>query len=290
MKQNSRRQFLGGAAALVASAARPFSASGQTADQSGVGFPLVDYHVHLNATTTLEQVLAVTQGSGVKCGILEHAGTKENQYPTVLSNDKELQDWIAKLEGKPVYKGVQAEWFDWMPCFSKDVFAQLDYVLTDTMTLRDASGKRVKAWTAAYVPGDDAEAFMKMYVDFNVEILEREPLDIFSHPTWLPTKFNSEFDKLWTAERMKTVVDALKRTGTACEIDTGMRLPKLPFLQMVKAAGVKFSIGSNSQGRTVSQLTFATDMIKALGLTEKDMFVPAPKGRKPIQVRKSLRT
>ncbi len=289
MNQNSRRQFLGGAAAVVASAARPFSAIGQTADPGGLGFPLVDYHVHLNAAT-LEQVLAASQAAGFKYGIVEHAGTKENQYPIVLSNDKELQEWIAKLEGKPVYKGVQAEWIDWMPCFSKDVFAQLDYVLTDTMTVRDASGKRTKAWLAPYDPGNDAEAFMKMYVDWNVEILEREPLDIFSHPTWLPRNFNGDFDKLWTAERMKKVVDALKRTGTACEIDTGMRLPKLPFLQMAKEAGVKFSIGSNSQGRTVSQLTFAIDLAKALGLTAKDMFVPAPKGRKPIQVRKSLRT
>lgn len=289
MNQNSRRQFLGGAAAVVASAARPFSASGQTADQNGVGFPLTDYHVHLN-TLTLEQVLAASQERGVKYGIMEHAGTKENQYPIVLSNDKELQDWIAKLDGKPVYKGVQAEWIDWMPCFSKDVFAQLDYVLTDSMTVRDANGKRVKAFTRDYDPGNDAEAFMKMYVDWNVEILEREPLDIFAHPTWVPMKFNRDFDKLWTPERMKKVVDALKRTGTACEIDTNSRLPKLPFLQMAKEEGVKFSIGSSSQGRTVNPLTFAVEMIKTLGLTEKDMFVPAPNGRKPFQVRRSLRT
>jgi histidinol phosphatase-like PHP family hydrolase len=274
---------------VVVSAARPFSASSQTADQRGLEFPLADFHVHLN-TLTLEQVVAASQERGVKYGILEHAGTKENEYPIVLSNDKMLQDWIAKLEGKPVYKGVQAEWIDWMPCFSKEVFAQLDYVLTDSMTVRDASGKRIKAFTAAYDPGNDAEAFMKMYVDWIVEILEREPLDIFSHPTWVPTRFNRDSDKLWTPERMKKVVDALKRTGTACEIDSGMRLPKLPFLQMAKEAGGKFSIGSNSQGGTVNQLTFAIDMAKTLGLTEKDMFVPAPKGRKPIQVRKSLRT
>lgn len=62
------------------------------------GIPPRDYHVHLN-TLTLEQVVAASQERGVKYGILEHAGTKENQYPIVLSNDKELQDWIAKLDG-----------------------------------------------------------------------------------------------------------------------------------------------------------------------------------------------
>jgi len=235
---------------------------------------------------TLDQVVAISKERGVKYGILEHAGTKENEYPIVLSNDADLQGWIAKLDGKGVYKGVQAEWIDWMPCFSKEVFAQLDYVLTDSMTVRDANGKRIKAFGRDYDPGNDAEAFMKMYVDWNVEILEREPLDIFSHPTWLPGRFNREYDNLWTPERMKVVVDALKRTGTAVEIDCGMRLPKLPFLKMAKEAGVKFSFGSNSQGRVVNDLGFCLEMAKSLGLTASDMFAPAPRDRKPILRRK----
>ena len=56
----------------------------------------------------------------MKYGVLEHCGTKENEYPIVLSNDKDLQDWIAKLQGKGVYIGVQVEWIDWVPCFSKE--------------------------------------------------------------------------------------------------------------------------------------------------------------------------
>jgi histidinol phosphatase-like PHP family hydrolase len=271
----SRREFLGMAAAALI----------QTPNSSGLDFPLVDYHVHLNSMT-LEQVVAASQARGVKYGILEHAGTKENVYPIVLSSDKELQDWIAKLEGRGVYKGVQAEFIDWMPCFSKEVFAQLDYVLTDAMTVRDAAGKRIKAFGGTYDPGNDAEAFMKMYLDWHLEILEKEPLDLFSHPTWLPRKFSQDSDKLWTPERMQTVVDALKRTGTALEIDAGMKLPKLPFLKMAKEAGVKFYFGSNSQGQAINGLDFCIESAKALGLTAKDMFVPAPNGRKPIQVRK----
>jgi hypothetical protein len=85
---------------------------------------------------------------------------------------------------------------------------------------------------------------------------------------------------------MKKFIDALKRTGTACEIDCGMKLPKLPFLKMAKDEGVKFCFGSNSGGKTVIDLAFCSDMAKALGLTARDMFVPAPRGRKPIQTRK----
>jgi histidinol phosphatase-like PHP family hydrolase len=235
---------------------------------------------------SLDDAVAASQQRGVKYGIVEHAGAKENDYPTVLSNDAELQAWIAKLAGKPVFKGVQAEWIVWMPCFSKDVFAQLDYVLTDTMTVRDAAGKRTKAWLRGYDPGNDAQAFMKVCVDWNVEILEREPLDIFAHPTWIPGKFNADYDSLWTPERMKTVIDAMKRTGTACEIDCGMRLPRMPFLKMAKEEGVKFSFGSNSGGRAPADLGFCLETAKTLGLTAKDMFVPAARDRKPILRRK----
>jgi len=279
----SRRQFLRGTAAAVF--ASPPAFAHPPRNEYGLDFPIADYHVHLNALT-LEQVASTSKERGVKYGVAEHAGTKENQYPIVLSNDAELQAWIAKLDPYPVFKGVQAEWIDWMPCFSKDVFAQLDYVLSDAMTVRDADGQRLKAFTSGYDPGNDAEAFMNRYVDWMVEICEREPLDIFAHPTWVPRKFNSDFDKLWTAERMKKFIDALKRTGTACEIDCGMKLPKLAFLKIAKEEGVKFSFGSNSGGKTIGDIGYSIEMAKALGLTAKDMFVPAPRGRKPIQTRK----
>lgn len=277
---SSRRHFLAGAAAALLPAARLPGAQDQPSNSA-----LVDYHVHLNSWT-LEDAVNASRERGVKFGIVEHAGTKENQYPTVISNDAELQAWIAKLDSSPVFKGVQAEWIDWMPCFSKDVFSQLDYVLSDSMTVRDANGRRIKAFGRDYDPGNDAEAFMKMYVDWNVEILERTPLDIFAHPTWVPGKFNRDFDRLWTSERMRKIADAMKRTGTACEIDCGIRMPKLPFLRMAKEAGVKFSFGSNAGGRAVPDLGWCVEQAKTLGLGPADMFQPAPRNRKPIRTRK----
>jgi len=285
MEMNSRRQFLGGAAAALVSASRVFSQDPQTV---GLDFPIVDYHVHLNAMT-LDEVVATSKERGVKYGIVEHLGTELNDYPIVLSSDAELQEWIAKLDGKPVYKGAQAEFIDWVPSFSKEVFAQLDFVLIDAWTVRDANGERVKMFGRGYDPGDDPEEWMKMYVDWNVEILEKLPIDIFSHPTWVPRKFNEHFDKLWTEERMRKVVDALKRTGTALEIDAGTRLPKMNFLKMAKEEGVTFSFGSNSGGKRIGDLDWSIETAKTLGLTKEDMFYPAPNGRKPIQTRK-LRT
>ena len=215
MSESTRRDFLGAAAAAALPAAAQTS-------PSGLDFPLEDYHVHLNSLT-IDQVAATSRERGVKYGVLEHAGTKENEYPVVLSNDKELLGWIEKLKDKGVYIGAQAEWIDWVPCFSKEVLAQLDYVLTDSWTVRDANGKRIKAFSAAYDPGNDPEAFMKWYVDWIVEILETTPLDIWSHPMWVTRKFSADLEKMWTEERMRRVVLCCKNTNTAVEIDSSVK-------------------------------------------------------------------
>lgn len=285
MSDYTRRELLAGAAAGLIAGARPLSALVQTTAQTGLDFPLEDYHVHLNAMT-IDQVVETSRQTGVKYGILEHCGTKENQYPIVLSTDKDLLDWIAKLQGKGVYIGVQAEWIDWVGCFSREVFSQLDYVLTDSWTVRDASGKRIKAFSREYDPGDDAEAFMKWYVDWIIEILETTPLDIWSHPMWVTRKFTPQLEQMWTEERMRRVIAALKNTNTAVEIDSAVKLPTMPFLKMAREEGIKFSFGASSQGARINPIDWSIATAKELGLTRKDMFQPAPRGRKPIQVRK----
>jgi hypothetical protein len=146
-QQLSRRSFLGHLTVASGSAGlAQFSLPAMAAEShTGLDFPLVDFHVHLD-NSTIEKVLELSSERGIKFGIVEHAGTKENRYPMVLSNDDELAAYIRKLDGKPVFKGVQAEWNDWMRCFSTKALAQLDYILTDAMTFPGKDGRRVKLW------------------------------------------------------------------------------------------------------------------------------------------------
>lgn len=282
MLAHSRRRFLGEAGTALLGAARAFP---QTSARQGLDFPLVDYHVHLSPGFSLEDAVRLSQEHGVKFGIAQHAGTKENQYSGILTNDEELAQWMAALDGRPVYKGIQAEWLDWPTCFTKEAAAQLDYALSDAMTIPDRNGRRVKMWQAGFDPGN-SEDFMERYVKWNVEVIEKEPLDIFSHPTWLPTPLDKSYDMLWTPERMKPIISALKRTDTAVEIDSAYNIPGMPFLAMAKDAGLKFSFGSNSGARGVRGIDFCIERARALGLTKNDIFTPAPRGRKPIERRK----
>jgi histidinol phosphatase-like PHP family hydrolase len=282
----TRRRFLANTAAASA-----FSAGGAhllagpaAAAAAGLDFPLVDFHVHLD-NSTLDKVLELSQERGVKFGIVEHAGDKQNKYPVVLSNDDELRRHLAMLEGKPVYKGVQAEWNNWMSCFSPGVLAQLDYVLTDAMTFPGKDGRRQKLWEPGYEI-TDKQAFMDRFVDWHVEILAKEPVDILANVSWLPGPLAADYDVFWTPERIQKVVDAAVKYQVAIEISGSFKLPKLAFLKLAKAAGVKFCFGSNGRYPNMGKLEYSFRMAKELGLKRADMFTPAPEGQKAVQRRK----
>lgn len=171
-----------------------------------------------------------------------------------------------------------------MACFSKELVAQLDYVLTDALTFPDKNGQRIRLWTAG-VHFEDKQDFMDRYVAFHVEIMAKEPIDILANPTLLPVSMQEGHDALWTPERMQTIIAAAAQYGVAMEINSRFRLPRMPFLKRAKEVGVKFSFGSNTPGVGVGQIDYCLEMARELGLKSEHMFAPAPAGKKPIEVR-----
>lgn len=283
----TRREFVGGLTAIgLLGAGRPLAAG--PAAPHVAPFPLVDYHVHCDKPMTLEKLAEIARQRGVKFGIVEHAGTKDNKYPRVLSTDEDLNAYLAELEGTPFYRGIQAEYNNWMGCFSKPVLARLDYVLTDAMTFPDQGGRPVRLWDGNLAI-DDPQEFMDRYVDYHVEKISREPIDILANPTYLPPAVATQYDALWTPRRMGKIIDAALAHRVALEINAGSRLPRPAFLKMAKEAGATFSFGSNIRGPNVGKLDYCLEMAQTLGLTPKDIFTPAPPGQKPIQRRPPAR-
>ncbi|MBI4659899.1 MAG: hypothetical protein HY735_13745 [Verrucomicrobia bacterium] len=279
----SRRQFLAASATAFSLLPRCLRAD----DESSTPFPLVDCHVHLD-NSTIDKVVALSKERGIKFGIVEHAGTKENRYPVVLSNDDELERYIAGLEGKTVFKGIQTEWNDWMGCFSRATLARLDYVLTDTMTFPGKDGRRVKLWEPGVeerVDMADKQKWMDRYVDWHIAIISQQPIDILANASWLPAPLAKEYDAYWTAERVQRVIDTAVKFRVALEISSSYRLPKLAFLKQAKAGGVKFSFGSNGRYPNMGKLDYSVAMAKELGLKPADLFSPAPDGQKAVQRR-----
>jgi histidinol phosphatase-like PHP family hydrolase len=279
----SRRGFL--AAAMTAAAVSAPSSRLIGAEPSATAkpdFPLVDFHVHLD-NSTIEQVVELARSQGVKYGIVEHAGTEENKYPVVLSNDEEMNGYLKMLDGKPVYRGVQAEWTDWTSGFSRKMLGRLDFILMDAMTYPGKDGQRVKLWdpdAAARVDMSDKQKFMDRFVEWHVELLEQQPIDVFANVSWLPAPLADEYDTYWTPPRIQKVVRAAAGKDVAIEI--GLKIPSLAFLKIAKEAGVKFTLGTNGRYPNMGKLAPCIEMAGKLGLKSDDMFTPKPEGQRAV--------
>jgi hypothetical protein len=98
------------------------------------------------------------------------------------------------------------------------------------MTIVDDQGRRMRLWFTNEVPEiKDPEAFMEMLVDRTVKILNTEPVNVYVSPTFLPAAIAADYDRLWTEERMQKVVAVASRRPIAIEINSRLRLPRVPF-------------------------------------------------------------
>jgi histidinol phosphatase-like PHP family hydrolase len=78
------------------------------------------------------------------------------------------------------------------------------------------------------------------------------------------------------------VVAAAKKHNVALEISASFKVPQRRFLEIAKAAGSKFSLGSNGRYPNMGKLDFSIEMAKELKLTKADMFTPSGKGRRRV--------
>lgn len=248
-------------------------------------YPLVDFHVHLKTGLTLEQALARSRRDGIQYGIAVNGGKLSS-----VQDDAGARRFVDGLKGHPVFVGMQAEGREWTQMFSRNVVALFDYIFSDSMTWTDNRGRRMRLWIPAEVGTiADTQEFMDTLVERTVGILEREPIDIYANPTFLPDSIAKDYEQLWTEERMKKVIGAAARNGVAIEINNRYQLPSAPFLRMAKEAGCKFTFGSNNAGADdLRRCEYGLEMVRECKLGWPDFFVPGTWGPKAVERKGSV--
>jgi histidinol phosphatase-like PHP family hydrolase len=272
----SRRNFLGIACGVSALPLTCLRAQGPEPAATGLDFPIVDYHVHVEDGTTIQHVLELARQRGVKVGIAEHGGVGEG-----MKTDADMRQYLARWEGQPVYRGMQGGGLTWSKMFSKEMIARLDYVLSDALNFPDKDDKLIKLWTPDAVI-TDAQDFMERYVAFNLQVMNLEPIDILANATFLPDDIVHDYGTLWTEERTEKVIETARQHTIAIEISGLYKVPSKKFILKAKAAGIKFSFGSNTHGEEVGRVAYGIQMAKECGLTARNMFTPPPHDLKPI--------
>lgn len=242
------------------------------------GFPVIDYHGHLKAVISFDQIAKYGRDHGLNYGISENCGLN---FP--VTDDASLLAFYDEVVAEPVFKAMQCEGREWVTLFSPEYIAKFDYIFTDALTFTDHRGRRMRLWIPREVFVEDEEQFMDMLVEKIEAILSQEPVDIYVNPTFLPAVINHKYDQLWTDERMDLVIGALVENDVALEINARYRIPGIEFVRKAKGAGVKFTLGTNNAGaHDLGRLEYCIEVIREAGITPDDMFWPKPAGRKKV--------
>jgi hypothetical protein len=233
--------------------------------------PMVDFHVHLKGGLTLEQALAKSRRDGIQYGIAVNCG---KGFP--IENDDGARRFADSMKGQPIFVAMQAEGREWTQMFSRRAAALFDYIFTDSMTWTDNHGKRMRLWIPEEVGTiANPQEFMDTLVERAVGILEHEPVDIYVNPTFLPDVLAKDYERLWTEERRRKVIDAAVKNGIAMELNDHYRLPSASFVKMAKAAGCKFTFGTNNTGPgDLGRCEYGLRMVDECKLVWQDFFVP----------------
>ena len=141
------------------------------------------------------------------------------------------------------------------------------------MTFLDHKGRRTHLWVNKEVIIDDEQAYMDMMLDRICSVLE-EPVDMYVNSCFLPDAMSARYDMFWTEERIDRFVNALAKSGKALEINELYHIPNKAIIQKAKAAGVKFTFGSNNITPEVGTLDYCIRRKKECGLTAQDMYKP----------------
>jgi len=233
-------------------------------------FPLLDLHVHTTNQFTIEKILEIGKTRGVKFGIVDHP------VSSALKNDADLKKHIEKLRKYPVFIGLQPTYPGWAKNYSAELLAQVDYILMDPQMVPKGDGETWRIWEFdTYV--DNTEDFMKRYMDYTLQILENEPINIFGWPLFLPVCIARDYYRLWTDERMQQIIAAAKKRSIAIEINDMSHTPHDQFILKAKEQGLKFAFGSDSRNLNAGRLSYCKQVARKCGLTAANFYTPTHK-------------
>lgn len=241
-------------------------------------FPLIDFHGHLKGGLTMDQACQHARDNGYNYGIAANCGLK---FP--VTSDSTLNAYLNGISNEPVFKVMQCEGREWVTLFTPAAVARFDYIFTDAMTWTDNKGRRLRLWMPDETFVDDEQGFMDMLVGKIEAVMANEPVDIYVNPSFLPAKIAADYDRLWTPERMDRVINVLKNNDVALEINARYKIPSIAFLKRAKAAGLKFTFGTNNTtNNDLGRLEYCLKAIKELGLTADDIFLPRSANDKKV--------
>lgn len=218
----------------------------KTIQLSNDNFPLLDLDVRLANGLSQDQALANARKYGYTYGIVF-----DGQVPA---------DYHRRLQA---FTGLRLIGPEKLGALGKLAGTNFDYVIA-------GPGLPIRA---ARFP--DPQQFMDRQVQLIEQVAAKTGVKILAEATALPDSLKSNYDTLWTPERMDRVIKALHDANVAMEINDRLQVPSAAFIKRAKAGGVKFAFGSGNTGPDdLGRLSYCIAMVGECGLKLADIWTP----------------
>ena len=230
----------------------------------------------------LVNLVRVKSPMGLSLGRLQELRNRTGIFPGIIANftpedpvggDDMARKTMAGMKDVPAFAGLVL--FGLTKRTPLESLAQYDFIMVNLE----------KVFTGVRAPEQEPAA-MDSWVDSIVRTIETMPIDVYANVMMLPGNFQSSADVLWTEQCMQRVCAAAAKYGVALEINSHLRTPSEQFIKLAKAAGVRFTVGSD--GTTVEDYadwSYILEMQRKLGLTWRNMWVP---GHEPTRAQREL--
>lgn len=231
-----------------------------------MNFPLIDTHLHLCDSLTMENVEEMSRKYGITYGVAPGCALESG-----LVNDEQAREWLDKTENRIFFAPLQVESVAWRELFSPATVHGFDYVISEALAWLDPEAIQLPRGKRYLTEEEKMEAL----VAYMSHIIQTGSMDIYANPTLLPEEMRSRAKSLWTIDRMERLIDACVSSNTAIEINTYYQLPSQDFIRLAKTKGAKFALGTNNHTLTdIDQLAYALSVVQACELTAEDMYIP----------------
>ena len=238
-------------------------------------FPIVNLRVRPNANLTLAELQALRTRTGIFPGIVH-----EIRADGKVRDDVTAVSTVAALKDEPVFAGLDVTLglHPDAPKLSLAAQAGFDFLMAESRP----------PIIGGVFTGSEAEAIRRMdaQVDEVIQKIETLPIDVYANVMMVPPLLKTAPEDLWTEERMQRVIAAAAKHGVAFEINRRERTPSEKFIRLAKAAGVKFTIGSDASTlEDYGDWSYLLEIQRKVGLRWQDMWVP---GHSPTRAQKAL--
>jgi histidinol phosphatase-like PHP family hydrolase len=227
----------------------------------------------------IEEVVALAADIGVRIGIADHVSARNPRQ--FISDSTKLDRYLSVIKDAGVLRSAELCWLDsFGASLPESVLNRFDYVIGSNHGFFLPDGTFASPWWQELPPAwsDRADDLMSALVDNLCQLVTTMPISIVAHSTLIPPALfaiEPDVEAWWTEEREERFVMAAVNRGVAIEISNRYRLPHRRILERARAAGARFSLGSDGHTRPqIGQLGWAVNAAREAGIGDDNLFVP----------------